>query len=300
MARNLTEQFQNLDETSDTLVDRFIDQIQIRLTGCGIYEGHAVKINSFLFPAFFAVYYKTGTVEIQHRSETTILKPGSFYLFRPYDIYNGRRIGEAPLCFCYLQFDVTPFMERYNFGTITLASSDTIFQDARYRDFGRMLEVLAHDAPDRGGRSALLRQLVKLIMAQLVYDSAESDSTSGILKRGRESALINNAFRYTAAHLSDPIVINHILTDGKTSKTTLERAFRSVLDTTPQRALLRFKIERSMEMLQQNISLNTTAAALGFSSVYHFSNAFRNITGMRPTEYRKQLISGHGSKEHPA
>ena len=94
-------------------------------------------------------------------------------------------------------------------------------------------------------------------------------------------------------HLSAPIVISDIMKDRKTSKTSMERAFHNMLGMTPQRALLRFKIERSMEMLLQDASLKDIAKALGFSSVFHFSNTFKAVTGLRPTEYRNKIIKKH-------
>jgi len=62
-----------------------------------------------------------------------------------------------------------------------------------------------------------------------------------------------------------------------------------MLGATPQRALLRFKVERSMEMLMQNIPLKDIAGSLGFSSVFHYSNTFKTVTGIRPTDYRDEI-----------
>jgi len=71
-----------------------------------------------------------------------------------------------------------------------------------------------------------------------------------------------------AERLSAPIVIGAIMKDGRISKTSLERVFHNMLGVTPQRALLRFKVERSMEMLMQNMPIKDIVKALGFSSVF--------------------------------
>jgi AraC-like DNA-binding protein len=104
----------------------------------------------------------------------------------------------------------------------------------------------------------------------------------------RESKLINRTFQYVSKHMADPIAIGDILQELAVNKTNLERSFRKVLNYTPQRAILRFKIERSMEMLQHGESIKTIAKDLGFNSLYHFSNTFKRITGIRPTEYLKR------------
>lgn len=292
MAQNISDNFTNLCGGRGTLADYFIDRVSVQLLGCGITETAPERVNSFLLPYFLAVSYKKGSVEIQHGDEITLLKPGSFFIFRPHDVYSGKRIGEEPLTFAYLQFDIEPFMERYNLGVIAAVLSDAVFQKPCFRPLGELLGQLAGDDPARHGRTALLGQLAKMILGQIIYDQAVQSSDYALLKKGRNSKIINHAFRYTAEHLSAPISIGAILRDGKTSKTSLERAFHDVLGTTPQRALLRFKIERSMEMLLQNTSLKDIVKALGFSSVFHYSNAFQKITGLRPTEYRRGIENG--------
>ena len=125
MVRNLSKDFQNIEDEASTIVDYFIDSIHVRLLGCGVHRSSTERIVNFLLPAFLVVYYKEGSVEIQHGKETTVLKPGSCYIFRPNDIYSGKRIGDSPICFAYLQFDMAPFMERYNFGTFAMISTDS-------------------------------------------------------------------------------------------------------------------------------------------------------------------------------
>jgi len=288
MAKDLSGNFKNIEDDASTLVDYLIESTHIQLLGCGIKRVVSERINNFLLPAFLFVYYQEGSVELRHGNEITVLKPGSSYLFRPDDIYSGRRIGAGPIRFAYLQFDIAPFMERYNFGTIAMTATDALFQKRQYKSLGEMLERLAEDDPARQGRGAILRQLVKVLLGQIIYDQ-NIQGDAELLKKGRDSRIINHAVQYVAEHLSSPIVIGDIMKDGKTSKTSMERAFRNVLNMTPQRALLHFKIERSMEMLMQNISLKDIVKMLGFSSVFHYSNTFKMITGIRPTDYRNRF-----------
>lgn len=289
MVQNLSKAFENIEDEANTIADYFIESIHVRLLGCGIHRSSTERVSNFLLPAFMVVYYKEGSVEIRHGGETTVLKPGSCYIFRPNDIYSGRKLGDSPICFAYLQFDLAPFMERYNFGAIATISTDAAFEKPQYHSLGAMLEKLAEDDPERRGRTAMLRQLVKVILGQIIYDRAWQEDDAELLKKGRDSRIINHAFQYAAEHLSEPIVIGDIAKSGKTSKTSLERAFRSMLGATPQRALLRFKVERSMEMLMQNIPLKDIAVSLGFSSVFHYSNTFKTVTGIRPTDYRDEI-----------
>jgi AraC-like DNA-binding protein len=293
MAQNISEIFAGEEDLADSFADYFIEHIHIRLIGCGIRTASEKRINNFMLPTFLAVAYKSGSAEIQRGAGKTVLRPGSFYIFRPYDVYSGKMVGDAPVCFAFLQFDIAPFMERYRFGLSTLSSADSVFQSERYRRFGNFLAELAEDGAGRAGRTGMLRQLTKLLIAQIVYDEGKHGAAPESPQKGRESLVINRAYQYAADHLSEPIRIEEILKYESISKATLEKTFHKILSTTPQRALLRFKIERSMEMLQYNAPINSIVKALGFSSMYHYSNAFMAVAGMRPTEYRRRMANGH-------
>ena len=291
-AQNIAGTFAGESPLTDHPADYCMENLPIRLIGCGTRTISSRRVSNFMLPTFLAVVYKSGSVEIQHGAETTVLKPGSFFIFRPYDVYSGAALGSAPVCMAFLQFDIAPFMERYPFGLRALSFEDSLFQSERYRRFGPFLRELAQEDAGTAGRAGMLRQLAKLWIAQIVYDGAKCSAASGPPQKGNESLVINCAYQYAAEHLAEPIRIGEILKYEGVSKATLEKTFRKVLSVTPQRALLRFKIERSMEMLQYSTPISNIVKALGFSSPYHYSNAFKAITGMRPTEYRKRITEG--------
>lgn len=217
--------------------------------------------------------------------------PGSFFLFRPYDVYSSRLTEGPALCTAYLQFDIAPFMERCRFGLSALTFTDTVFAGDRCRRFGAFLGELAADGAGGSGRTGMLKQLIRPFLAQIVYDQAKQNALLSPPQRERESLVIDRACQYVADHLSEPIRIGEVLQYENISKATLEKAFRRILSTTPQHALLRFKIERAMEMLQYSTPISTIVKALGFSSLYHFSSTFLAVTGMRPTANRRQIAS---------
>jgi AraC-like DNA-binding protein len=285
MVQNLTEDYTTDPEGANSRTDQFIDSMSIRLIGSGISTFAGRNVSSFLFPAFLIVYYRQGSTSLHCGDHTILLKPGSFYVFQPYRIYSGERVSREPLEFAFLQFDIAPYITRRSFCEALLNAEDEI--SGKYQGLGRRLDSLAGTSLRRDGREATLRQLAKYLTAQIIYDFLEQSDRKEVLPNAHESVLINRAFEYVAAHLSDPVMINEIVKYAATSKTSLDKAFRKVLNQTPQQAILQFKIERSLEMLQQDLSIKSISRELGFSSSYHFSNTFKKITGIRPTEYRE-------------
>lgn len=292
MAKNLFDDFRDIDTGERTPLDDFIDTLNVRLIGRGESETRITNLRDFVLPTFLLVYCKTGTLRLSHGGEDTILEPDSLYIFSPYELYSLTRLGKTRVKFYYLMFNVTPYMSRYYLAASALSSADALFlQEGQYGRFGFTLEELSSFANLENGLSATLRQLIKLILARILYDQHIRGKNLPLMKHGRGHALISQAFQYTENHLNEPLIINNIIREASTSKTSLDRAFHDILDTTPSKALMRLKIDHSMEMLRLNTPVQTIARDLGFYSVYHFSNTFKAVTGIRPTRYRGEFFA---------
>jgi AraC family transcriptional regulator len=68
----------------------------------------------------------------------------------------------------------------------------------------------------------------------------------------------------------------------------LSRLFSSVENTTIEKFLIAQKIEKVKELLVYGeLTLSEIAVQLGYSSVQHLSNQFKQVTGFTPSEFRK-------------
>ena len=68
----------------------------------------------------------------------------------------------------------------------------------------------------------------------------------------------------------------------------LSQLFSAQTDTTIERFLIAQRIERAKELLQDGErTIADLAYDLGYSSVPHFSNQFKNLVGQTPAQYRK-------------
>ncbi len=72
------------------------------------------------------------------------------------------------------------------------------------------------------------------------------------------------------------------------SEIYFRRLFKEKYSTTPKQYILNMRINLAKQKLAQtNNSVNQISLDCGFSSVYHFCRAFKEKTGITPTEYRK-------------
>ena len=96
------------------------------------------------------------------------------------------------------------------------------------------------------------------------------------------------AAAYLEAHYADPGLTNQIIAaELDVSEVYFRRLFREEFHTTPKQYILDLRIRKARQLLAEgHLPVNEIAEACGFSSVYHFSRAFRQAAGLSPTEYR--------------
>jgi AraC-like DNA-binding protein len=69
------------------------------------------------------------------------------------------------------------------------------------------------------------------------------------------------------------------------------RTFAKLYGETPHEFLTRQRIDLAKRLLAENdLSISEICLAVGFQSLGTFSDRFRRLTGLSPTEYRRRLI----------
>jgi AraC family transcriptional regulator len=70
----------------------------------------------------------------------------------------------------------------------------------------------------------------------------------------------------------------------------LSDVFTRLENTTIEQYIIQHKIKRTKDLLREGtLSLSEIAAKLGYSSVQHLSGQFKNLEGITPSQYRKEI-----------
>ncbi len=78
----------------------------------------------------------------------------------------------------------------------------------------------------------------------------------------------------------------------KLSPTYVSELFRKNYGVPLKTYIMKRKIDAAKKLIRANqASMSDIAEILNFSSIYHFSSAFKNIEGMTPSEYRTSIIN---------
>jgi AraC family transcriptional regulator len=114
---------------------------------------------------------------------------------------------------------------------------------------------------------------------------AQPQASGGLAAWQRRKALM-----YIDAHLAEPISLRALAQLVGLSACYFCRAFGQSLGMPPQRYQLNRRIERAKALLTKHAaSVTDVGLAVGYNDASAFCTAFRRITGVTPTAYRRNL-----------
>ncbi len=91
-------------------------------------------------------------------------------------------------------------------------------------------------------------------------------------------------------HLSHPQPLAEIAARFGVSAKTLERRVKEDLHITPGKLMMRLRMERARELLdQESLSISEISEACGFMESSQLSRAFKQHSGQSPREYRRRV-----------
>jgi len=110
---------------------------------------------------------------------------------------------------------------------------------------------------------------------------------------GLGSARLRRIKEFVDARIEDELTLCEMAQAVELSPAHFSRMFRKSTGETPHQFFLRQRVERAKEMLRSaDGRVLDVAVACGFKSQQHFAQAFRNVCGASPTEYRQEFL-GH-------
>ena len=90
------------------------------------------------------------------------------------------------------------------------------------------------------------------------------------------------------SHLDREITLNELATMVDMSKYYFLRLFKQSMGITPHQYLIKQRMKKAKQLLQQGkLSIIEVAAECGFSNQSHFAKVFHKNIGITPRAYRK-------------
>jgi AraC family transcriptional regulator len=112
-----------------------------------------------------------------------------------------------------------------------------------------------------------------------------------IYRGGLGSARLRRIKELVDAKMEDDLSLDEMAHSVGLSTAHFARMFRKSTGQTPHQFVLRERLERAKAMLRApDARVLDVAVACGFKTQQHFAQAFRDLWGVSPTEYRQDLV----------
>ncbi|MBR4959402.1 MAG: helix-turn-helix transcriptional regulator, partial [Clostridia bacterium] len=114
-------------------------------------------------------------------------------------------------------------------------------------------------------------------------------------KQTASVVVVNRTTEYIHRHFAEPLSQEDIATTVRFHKTYINRCMLEELGTTMHQYLLRYRLEKAMQMLlYTQDSIAEIAVKTGFTSSKNFATAFRKYYSLPPSAVRKKQEDIHG------
>lgn len=211
--------------------------------------------------------------------KTFSLSAGDGFLVAPSEVVSYTASESDPWEYCWVGFngsDAKRLMAQTG-----LLRAEPVFH---YDKSGRLEELLTHICGEYGsgqGAEAKMEAGLLLFLAELMelYGAPDSQHDSGF-------EYVQKAIRYIDFNYSSDIDINDIAASAGISRSYLYRLFMQHISMSPNEYLMRFRISKGAELLEENrLSVGEVAYSTGFSDQLYFSRVFKKYMGIPPSRY---------------
>lgn len=227
------------------------------------------------------VYIKSGAVEVV-KEETIYLVDGGTILFH------------APMEFHKIKSAKGTSPKVYNLsmrvrGALPDGIYDHLFSlDLRLEErfisaFSKARDFLEESAPKEIG------QLATLELEALIIDICRSSAHHGKVLSTSAAKAYRAVIEAMEREIYSNVSLEEIAGRVNISRSYLKSLFSKFCDLSPKEYYRKLRLREAMRLLAEGASVSKIAEMMNFSYPNHFTQFFKNETGLSPTEYRARL-----------
>lgn len=139
------------------------------------------------------------------------------------------------------------------------------------------------------GSQQLIKLYLELFLITLIRNNTyiEKKKRLSLVTRQRvEDDLLNRIIAYMKDNVDNNIMIGDLCNEFAVGRTQLKTLFKDKLGTSAMQYFRYLKMERAKDLIREGkYNFTEIAQLLNFSSVNYFSQSFKRIVGMNPSQY---------------
>ena len=232
-------------------------------------------------PMYLLIYTLSGCGMLRVGGRTRSLSAGTAALINCRDLHEYRTLSTTPWCFHWVHFDGAS-MDAYK---RVLLDEFEVWQIGDKNRFIRYIDQI-HDIARQSNGMLHYIQTSDLISGLLLILC--NSHYSAPIKGEVDSDTIRTVCGFIEGNLETNISVEQLASLVHLSKFYFIRLFQRFMGVSPYQYVQMMRINRAKELLMTTeLSINEIAISVGFSGSTRFSKCFSDMTGMSPTQYRK-------------
>ncbi len=253
------------------------------------------------FPAVsepFLAWTVSGQIELQERENnqpwiTHRIQKGSAFLTtggEPYDCRWKTLTAEpfhAMIVFIELPLLERALQEVFGDGAVHARLRDvSAFADVT---LNTMMEILRDELKRRKASRLLVQGLAQALTIHLARNYAEMDPAIQTSRPSLPGFKLKTTTDWMAQHLADEFNLDQLASQAGFSKFYFNRLFKSATGLSPSHYHITLRMKEARRLLRETRkSVLDIAMDVGYANPSHFAQQFRRLTGLSPSDYRRQ------------
>lgn len=226
-----------------------------------------------------------GSMDIHMDNEIVTMGKGESLLIFPFQHHYYLTASDKEMLWCYIGFDLhqRAGLERLKYRTMRTDSFELDCLDRLLRagkDLkGSILSSMLHSMSERSEEYQFQKN-----------SKAEKDG----------SHIVSRVQEIVYRDMNIPLTMKDISEELGVSESSLHKQFQALLGISPGRYIREAKINFACSILEAGkLNISETADQCGYDSLFSFSRAFKNITGLSPRDFRKERTLHSGNSRFP-
>ena len=229
-------------------------------------------------PTHALFYIKKGSFQIEFDGVNEVINPGDCLIIPDY--LHFRRHVLDPIEFVYLKFknDLNcPYSFDIPYGKVTFKDKKRFISN-----ISNLEQLIAcDDLLSANYREHLLTD----ILFQFYFEQHEHNIASR--EQTIKEHIVESAVEYIEENIGRKILIQDICKRVGTNTSTLNFKFRRAFNMSVGQFIMNDRMKKARHLLiGTTYSISEIATRCGFDNVYYFSNTFKKMHGISPTDYR--------------
>ena len=265
LSRLLGNEWQILAE-HPIFINSVIKAVKYEVTVSGIHEDKGLILCFPVADAHFSLQLQYCVGSLTNTAAVYVLEflPDFFTQFPP-----AALLANQPF-----RFDETS-VQPFQVCSKSVEMLDNLMRDAQGTTFSRLLKRVNVSL-------SLLTRALECIT--IPFESCQVPACK-FLGDNQERRKIEVAVQAIHDNLHSPLTIKELARKAAINECYLKKGFKTVTGKTIHDYQQDLRISKASEMLsRQGMSVTEVAAVLGYSSISHFSAAFKRVTGLKPCE----------------